>query len=53
MPASYGVLQYEGGDETALPPSPPPQPADVPVPWSANDFVMNIASPKDRVPEYV
>ena len=53
MPASYGVLQYEGGDETALPPSPPPQPADVPVSWSANDFIMNITSPEDRVPEYV
>eukprot|EP00889_Picochlorum_renovo_P006765 jgi/Picre1/33795/NNA_001274.t1 len=53
MPASYGVLQYEGDDGTALPPSPPPQPADVPVSWATNDFVMNITSPKDRVPEYV
>lgn len=52
MPASYGVLQYEDG-ATGLPPSAAPQPADVPISWTTNDFVMNITSPVESIPEYV
>jgi len=51
MPASYGVLRYR--DAKDLPPSDPPQPADVPESWSSSDFVRNITSPKKLVPNYV
>lgn len=55
-PASYGVVSYAGCTDASecLPDTPPPQPSDRPISWSASGYINDIKSPQARrIPEYV